>query len=46
MVRFSWLRFGSLCLRLLRLSKYCVASRCNGLGLDIQRPDQEDRLQP
>ena len=29
-----------------RSSKFCVASRCNGLGLDIQRPDQEDRLQP
>ena len=27
------------------LMKMCVASRCSGLGLDIQTPDQEDRLQ-
>ena len=33
----SWLK---------NLSKCCVASRGNGLELDIQRPDQEDRLQP
>ena len=32
-------------LRVWRLSKCCVASRCNGLRLDIQSPDQEDYLQ-
>ena len=26
--------------------RYYIASRCNVLGLDIKRPDQEDRLQP
>ena len=30
-------KFGSLCLRLYRKSKCCVASWCNGLGFDIQR---------
>ena len=46
MVCSGWLKNDSLCLCLLPSSKCCVASRCNGLGLDIQRPDQEDRLQP
>ena len=41
----GWLKDGSLCLRLLLSSKYCAASRCNGLGFDIQRPDQEHYLQ-
>ena len=35
-----WLKNDSLCLRLLRSSNCCVASRCNGLGLDKQSPDQ------
>ena len=46
MVSSGWLKNDSLCLRLWRLSKCYIASRCNGLGLDIKRPDQEDRLQP
>ena len=46
MVCSGWLKNDSLCLRLRRSSKYYVASWCNGLELDIQRPDQEDRLQP
>ena len=46
MVCSGWLKIDSLCLHLLRSSTFCVASQCNGLGLDIQRPDQEDRLQP
>ena len=46
MVCSGWLKNDSLCLRLQRSSKCCVASRCNGLWLDIQRPDQADRLQP
>ena len=41
----EWLRNDSLCFRLQRSSKCVVTSWCNGLGLDIQRPDQEDRLQ-
>ena len=35
----------SLCLRWQRSSKCYVASQYNELRLDIQRPDQEDRLQ-
>ena len=46
MVCSGWLKNGSPCFRLQRPSECCVASWCNGLGLDIQRPDQEDRLQP
>ena len=41
----GWLKNNSLCLRLQRSSRYCVASRSNGLGLDRQSPDQEDHLQ-
>ena len=44
MVCCGCLKNDSLCLRLYCSSKCCVASRCNGLELDIQRPDQEDRL--
>ena len=46
MVCSGWLKNESLCLHLWCSSKCCVAGRCNGLGLDIQRPDQEDCLQP
>ena len=35
----------SLYLRLQRSQKCFVASRCNRVGLDIERPDQKDRLQ-
>ena len=42
----GWLKNDSLCLRLQRSSKCCVASWCNGLGIDIQIPDKENRLQP
>ena len=42
----GWLKNDSLCLRLLRLSKCFIISRFNGLGREIQRPDQEDHLQP
>ena len=42
----GWLKKDSLCLRLQLSSKCYVASRCNGLRLGIQRPDQEDHLQP
>ena len=42
----GWLQNDSICLCFKRSSKCCVASRCNGLRLDIQRPDQEDCLQP
>ena len=41
MVCSGWLKNNSLCLRLQRLSKFCVASRRNGLGIDIQRPDKK-----
>ena len=37
MVCSGWFKNNSLCLRLQRSSKNCVASRCNGLGLDLQR---------
>ena len=46
MVCSGWLKNDSLCLCLCCSSKCYVASRCNGLVIDIQRPDQEDRLQP
>ena len=39
MVCSGWLKNDSLCLRMKRSSK-CVACRCNGQRLDIQRPDQ------
>ena len=40
MVCSGWFKCHSLCLRLQRSSKCSVASRCNRLGLDIQRPVQ------
>ena len=43
MVCSGWLRNDSLCLCLHLSSKCYVTSWCNGLGIDIQRPDQEDR---
>ena len=46
MVCSGWLKNDSVCLRFKRSSKCCVASRYNGLRLDIQRPDQENCLQP
>ena len=45
MVCSGWPENDSLYLRLRHSSKCRVASRCNGLGLDIKRPDQEDDLQ-
>ena len=45
MVCSGWLKNDWLCLSLWRSSKCCVASWCNGLELDIRRPDQEDLLQ-
>ena len=42
----GWLKNDLLCLRLLRSSKCCVASWWNGLGLDIQRPDQINFVWP
>ena len=45
MICSGWLKNDSLCLRLKCSSECCVASRCYGLGLDIQKSDEEDRLQ-
>ena len=43
-----WLtqKFYSICLLFKHSSKWCVASHCNGLGFDIQRPGQEDCSKP
>ena len=46
MVCSDWLKNDSLCLRLQLSSKCCVASRCNGLRLDIQKPDQINFVLP
>ena len=42
----DWLKNDSLCLRLQRSTKFYFAIQCNGLGFDIQRLNQEDRLKP
>ena len=46
MVCCGCLKNDSLCLRLYRSSKCCVASRCNGLELDIQKPDKINFVLP